>query len=124
MAIYILRRSTLPVLLLLMSSTPVCGQMSIWDFGGYAKNLIAYADGEIEWPPVDVGRLQNTTQLRLNLFMYPEDNFNTIVQTRTLIMYQENSDLLRRFQEELNTGGSYYFDLNPTSTLKIKLSPS
>jgi hypothetical protein len=83
----------------------------MWDFGGYVKNLTTYADGEIEWLPIDVGSWQNTTQLRTNLFYYPEDNITTSAQARTLLVLQENSDLLRQFQSALNTTGSYYFDL-------------
>jgi hypothetical protein len=107
----VFRWGMLSIIPILLPFTAVFGQMSIWDFGGYAKNLITYADGEIEWLPIEVGRWQNTTQLRLNLFMYPEDNIATTIQARTLLIYQENSDLLRQFQAELNTVGSYFFDL-------------
>lgn len=99
------------LLILILSFRPVFGQLSLWNFGGYAKNMTSYADGQIEWFPVDVGEWQNITQLRLNLFMYPDNNVITSVQVRNLLVYQENSDLLRQFQGELGTGGSYYFDL-------------
>ena len=108
---HLLFRLIFLVLLSIIFLTPVFGQSSLWDFGGYAKNMLSYADGQIEWFPVEVGDWQNITQLRLNLFMYPENNITTSIQTRSLLVYQDNSQLLRKFQSELNTGGSYYFDL-------------
>jgi hypothetical protein len=108
---YLLSRLIFLVLLSKIFFTPVFGQSSLWDFGGYAKNMLSYADGQIEWFPVEVGDWQNITQLRLNLFMYPESNITTSIQARSLLVYQDNSQLLRKFQGELNTGGSYYFDL-------------
>lgn len=99
------------LIILLLSYSVVSGQLSEWDFGGYVKNLTTYTDGEIEWFPFEVGEWQNTTQLRTNLFYFPDDNLTTAVQARTLLILQENSDLLREFQTALNTTGSYYFDL-------------
>jgi hypothetical protein len=98
-------------MLLFLSYAPVYGQLSLWDFSGYAKNMLTYADGQIEWLPLDIGAWQNITQLRLNLFYYPENNITTSIQSRSLLIYQENSESLRKFQGDLNTGGSYYFDL-------------
>jgi hypothetical protein len=83
----------------------------MWDFGGYLKNLTTYADGEIEWLPIELGKWQNTSQFRTNFFFYPSTDITTSAQARTLLILQENSDLLREFQDALNTSGSYYFDL-------------
>jgi hypothetical protein len=94
-----------------VSCTSVFGQLSTLNFGGYAKNLTTYTDGQIEWFPINIGQWQNATQLRLNLFMYSEHNITTSIQTRSLLVHQENYQLLKRFQGEFNTEGSYYFDL-------------
>jgi hypothetical protein len=94
-----------------MIYTTAFGQLSIWDFRGYIKNLTTYADGEIEWLPLELGKWQNTTQLRTNLFVYPVNNLSTAIQARTLMLYQKNSKFLRQFQNELKTSGSYYFNL-------------
>ena len=96
---------------LLLIYSPGYGQMSMWDFRGYLKNLTTYADGEIDWLPVDIGKWQNTTQLRTNLFYYPSVSTTVSAQARTLLVLQDNSVLLREFQSALNTTGSYYFDL-------------
>ena len=111
MAKHVFRRPILIVVLAFFSFTPTYGQLSLWDFGGYAKNMTSYADGQVEWFPANVGEWQNITQLRLNLFMYPDNNITTTIQSRSLLVYQKSYDLLRQFQEELNTRGSYYFDL-------------
>lgn len=86
-------------------------QLSPWDFGGYAKNLIAYADDEFQDFPIEFGRWQNTAQVRLNTFFYPFDGFSSTVQARNLFIYQKNSRELRTFQDLLQTGSSYYFNL-------------
>lgn len=85
-------------------------QLSRWDYGGYAKNLITYADGDVEGFPIEFGRWQNTSQLRYNLFYYPSDDFAASGQTRTLLIYQKDQKRVREFQNELATS-SYYFDL-------------
>jgi len=101
----------LSIIICLFLTTSGYSQLSIWDFSGYFKNLTTYADGEIEWLPIEIGKWQNTTQLRTNLFFYPSTDITASAQARTLLVLQENSDLLREFQEALNTSGSYYFDL-------------
>jgi len=95
----------------IVSCTSVFGQLSTWEFGGYTKNLTTYTDGQIEWIPINVGQWQNVTQLRLNLFMYSEQNITTSIQARSLLFYQDNYGVLKKFQGELSTEGSYYFDL-------------
>jgi hypothetical protein len=86
------------------------GQLSEWDFAGYAKNLFSYADGTIEELPFEIGQFQNTTQVRLNLFWYPTDNLNATAQARNLFIYQENIRISQSFLENFSTE-SYYFDL-------------
>ena len=83
---------------------------SDWEFGGYAKDLITWSDDDIELLPVRLGQFQNTTQLRLNLFWYPGDNLMASVQTRNLLVYQENIASSRLFLDQLTTS-TYYFDL-------------
>jgi hypothetical protein len=85
-------------------------QLSPLQFGGYAKNLITYADGDIEDFPVEFGRWQNTGQLRLNAYYYATDALVVSGQARNLLVYQKDNALLRAFQDELTTS-SYYFDL-------------
>jgi len=85
-------------------------QLSPLQFGGYAKNLITYADGDIEDFPIEFGRWQNTGQLRLNAYYYPTDALVVSGQARNLLVYQKDNALLRAFQDELTTS-SYYFDL-------------
>ena len=85
-------------------------QLSKWDYGGYAKNLITYADGDIEGYPIEFGRWQNTGQLRFNVFYYPTDDLAASLQSRTLLIYQQDQKSIRDFQEEL-VPSTYYFDL-------------
>jgi hypothetical protein len=85
-------------------------QLSRWDYGGYAKNLISYADGDIEEYLIEFGRWQNTGQLRFNMFYYPTDDLVASGQTRNLLIYQKGQKNIREFQNELATS-SYYFDL-------------
>jgi len=94
--------------LVLMKEAPA--QLSRWDYGGYFKNLITYADGDIESLPIEFGRWQNTGQLRFNLFYYPRDDLVASGQTRTLLTYQQDQWQVRQFQKELETS-NYYFDL-------------
>ena len=86
-------------------------QLSLWEFGGYAKNMLTYADGDFEAFPVEFGKWQNTAQLRLNSSVYPLSNLSGTLQARTLMVYQENSANLRSFQEQLQTNSSYYFNM-------------
>jgi hypothetical protein len=88
----------------------VYAQLSKWDFGGYAKNLLTYAKGDIEDWPVEFGNWQNTTQLRLNLFYYPTAGFTASAQVRNLLIYQQDYRSVRQFQDSLSTD-SYFFDL-------------
>ena len=99
------------IIIVSLSIFPGLAQLSMWDFGGYVKNLSTYADGETEWLPSEVGRWQNTSQLRTNFFLYPTNSLSISAQARTLLIFQKNSKDLREFQEALNTTGSYYFDL-------------
>ena len=93
-------------------------QLSQWEFGGYAKDLITYADGDYSLLPeefayfqnFEIGRLQNTAQLRLNLFWYPTDGLSATAQARSLLIYQKNIKLSQMFLGSLTTD-SYYFDL-------------
>ncbi len=66
------------------------GQLSAWEFGGYAKDLITYTDGPIAEIPLDYGKWQNSAQLRLNLFWYPGTDISANVQARTQLIYQKN----------------------------------
>ena len=108
---HLFSRFILLMALSLLSFSSVFSQLSVWDFGGYAKNLTTGTDGQIEWFPVQIGKWQNATQLRLNLFMYPDQNITTSIQTRSLIIYQDKYDLVRQFQGEFKTEGNYFFDL-------------
>lgn len=93
-------------------------QLSQWEFGGYAKDLMTYASGDYSLFPdkfkdlqdFEIGRFQNTAQLRLNLFWYPSDGLSGTVQARNLLIYQENIKLNQEFLGSL-TNDSYYFDL-------------
>lgn len=96
--------------LLYLSNAVAYGQLSEWDFGGYAKNLATYTDGDFEDWPVELGRWQNATQLRLNLFYYPGADLTFSAQSRTLLIYQQNYQSLRQFQDLISTD-SYYVDL-------------
>jgi hypothetical protein len=91
-----------------LNETPA--QLSRWDYGGYVKNLLTYADGDIEGYPIEFGRWQNSSQLRFNTFYYPSDDLVASGQTRTLLIYQKDQKQVRQFQNELVTS-SYYFDL-------------
>ena len=73
----------------LSSKKEAPAQLSHWDYGGYAKNLISYADGDVEGFPFEFGRWQNTSQLRFNVFYYPTDDLIGSGQTRTLLIYQK-----------------------------------
>ncbi len=91
--------------------TSMCfSQLSDWQFGGYAKDMLTYSNGQIEELPFEFGNWQNTAQIRLNLSWYPVESLTTTVQARNLLIYQENSTLMREFQNQLNTN-SYYFDI-------------
>ena len=94
--------------LVLLKEAPA--QLSPWDYGGYVKNLITYADGDIEGYPIEFGRWQNTGQLRFNVFYYPTDDLVASGQSRTLLVYQQDHWQIRQFQNQLATS-SYYFDL-------------
>jgi len=88
-------------------------QLSDWEVGGYVKNLSTYTDGTFEGLSVDVGKYQNTLQGRLNIGWYPADNMSATVQSRHLLVYQDNLKLYSKFLDLFNSD-SYYFDMNIT----------
>jgi len=100
----------LSVILLTLPVASVNSQLLDWELGGYAKNLVTYTNGGLEGLPLEYGKWQNTSQLRLNLFWYPATSLTTTVQARNLLIYQKNikslNNLLGFFQTD-----SYYFDL-------------
>jgi hypothetical protein len=96
-------------LLLLAGSFPAAAQLSPWDFGGYAKDLITYTDGTIGGLPIAYGEWQNSAQLRLNLSWYPAMNYTATVQGRSVITYQKNIKSLNRLLGFFETD-TYYFD--------------
>ncbi len=85
-------------------------QLSDWDFGGYAKDLITYTDGTFEDIHLSYGKWQNTAQLRLNLFWYPATSLTATIQARNLLIYQKNIKTLNSILGLFRTD-SYYFDL-------------
>ena len=102
--------SGLTILLLSVLFSPLYAQLSDWNFGGYAKELVTYDDGTLDDFPFETGQWQNTLQLRLNGFWYPTDDLSVSIQARNLLTYQENMNLYREFQNLFATN-SYYFDL-------------
>jgi hypothetical protein len=58
----------------------------------------------------DLGRFQNNTQLRLNLYWYPIAGLSVSAQARNQINYQQNINENRQFMDLFNVE-SYYFDL-------------
>ena len=95
---------------IMLLTGPAAAQLSVWDFGGYAKNLVTYTDGTVEGIPLDYGAWENTAQLRLNLFWYPGSDFTGTVQTRSEVSYQKNIRTLNSLLELFQTD-TYYFDL-------------
>jgi hypothetical protein len=104
------RKILLHLGLLLCITSSVNGQLSDWQFGGYAKDLLTYADAAIAELPFEIGRWQNTAQVRLNLFWYPTENTVFSLQSRNVLVNQSNIKSLQQFQDELVTS-SYYYDL-------------
>ena len=111
-------KNTILLLVITLLCSTTRAQLSQWEFGGYAKDLITYADGDYSLLPeefenfqnFEIGRLQNTAQLRLNLFWYPADGLTFTAQARSLLIYQKNIKLSQMFLGSLTTD-SYYFDL-------------
>ena len=85
-------------------------QLSAWDYGGYAKNLLTFTDGTIEDLPLEYGKWQNSAQLRLNLFWYPANDITATVQARNILTYQKNIGYLNSLLDYFKTD-NYYFDL-------------
>jgi len=79
---------------------------------------MTFTSGDINYFPdeydylqdFEVGKFQNTAQVRLNLFWYGPAGFSASVQARNLLIYQKNTKQSREFIEPLMTS-SYYFDL-------------
>lgn len=94
----------------LLFSAALHAQSSIWDWGGYAKNLLSYMDGNLDYLPFEMGQWQNTAQARLNLFAYPTDALRGTLQSRNLFVYQKNIKQSNAFAQLFSTD-SYYFDL-------------
>jgi len=86
-------------------------QMSDLEIGGYAKDLLTYTDGptEIEGFALDIGKWQNTVQVRLNASWYATNTLTITSQARHMFTYQNNMKTLRAFQDLVSTD-SYYFD--------------
>ena len=113
-----MKKYTILIVFVFVLINQLSAQLSPWEFGGYAKNMFTYADGDYSLfndklaglQDFEIGRMQNTTQLRLNLFWYPIDGLSATAQSRTLLTYQENIKLSNMFLNNLRTD-SYYFDL-------------
>ncbi len=88
---------------------PLSAQLSSFELGGYVKNLSTLFHGDFYNLPLDLGKYQNSTQLRLNLFWYANTNMTFTAQGRTMFIYQDNvqgyNNLLESFSKS-----SYYFD--------------
>ncbi len=92
--------------------TPVKAQLSTWDIGGYVKNMVSYGNINDLFSNLhpDFGRFQNTSQGRFNINWYPVDDFYLSLQSRHLLIYQENIQLLNSFSE-IFSKNNYYFNL-------------
>jgi hypothetical protein len=102
---------TLLLVCVLLNTLPA--QISKWEIGGYAKDLLTYTDGFIEGLPLSIGQWQNTFQLRLNTAWYPARELTVAAQARNLFTYQKSIKILRTFQD-LVSNDSYYFNLKWT----------
>ena len=104
------REIIIPALCLFLLVNSVRGELSDWEFGGYAKDLLTYSNGDIAYLPFEIGQFQNTMQVRLNLSWYPSANIETSIQTRNLLLYQKNIRISQLFMQNLSTS-TYYFDM-------------
>ncbi len=97
------------IFFLLLSHGSLKAQLSDVELRGYAKNLSTLYHGDFYNIPIDFGNYQNSSQLRLNLFWYANDNLILTAQGRTLLIYQDNVqgyiNLMNGFSKS-----SYYFD--------------
>ncbi len=88
---------------------PLKAQLSPFELGGYVKNLSTLFQGNFYDLPLDLGKYQNGTQLRLNFFWYANGNLIFTAQGRSMFSYQKN---VRTYENLLQSfsNSSYYFD--------------
>ena len=89
-----LRFVSLCMCLTVFLNTDARAQLSVWDFGGYAKDLVTYTDGTLGDIPVSYGNWQNTAQVHLNLFWYPSNVVMATAQAQNIITYQKKGSFL------------------------------